>query len=241
MASYSAGPPIQLVAPLAVRGVLGRARRRLVRTPDRFLVPAIVLTAGALTAQVLGQTLIGLTVAGSEGCLRVFAGKPLATTCGPTVHRGQLAFLLGLFVFLVIGQLFAAGMSRATLDAIDGAPVRGPFSGWSVVQVLPTAAAVAGAITLGAVVCLVPGLVAAFALRYAVLISVDRKVGVLASLRGSAALVFSDVTREAGFALRSTGVLLLGLLCIGIGLFVAVPTVLLAQTERYRLRVPAAA
>ncbi|MCW2856191.1 MAG: hypothetical protein JWR52_1806 [Marmoricola sp.] len=219
-------------------GSLRAGRRRFSAVPDRMLVPGIVLAVAALAAQIVVQTLDGDLLASTQACVRTYAGLPVVTTCGPTLVRGQLAFVVGLFLFLLLGQLWVAGMNRACLDVVDDVPVRSPFAGWSLIRVLPTAAVVSAAITVGLFLCVLPGVLIAFATMYATTSAVDRGTGALASIKVSVDLVLGDLRRESGFALRSTGLLLVGLLCLVVGLFAAIPVVLLAQAERYRARVP---
>ncbi len=219
-------------------GSLRAGRRRFRAMPDRLLVPGIALGVVAMAAQIIVQTIDGDLVAGSQACVRQYAGMPIATTCGPTLQRGQLAFVVGLFLFLVLAQLWVAGMNRASLDVVDDVAARGPFAGWSMLRVLPTAALVSVAITLGLVACVLPGVLIAFATRYATVSAVDRGTGAFASVKASVDLVRADLVSESRFVLRSSLLLLGGLLALVVGLFAAIPVVLLAQAERYRARVP---
>lgn len=222
----------------ASAGTLRTGRRQFLTGPDRLLVPGIVLAVAALAAQIVVQTVDGDIVAGTQACARQYAGLPVATTCGPTVLRGQLAFVVGLFLFLLLGQLWVAGMNRACLDVVDGVPARGPFAGWNIWRTLPTAALVAAATTIGLFLCVLPGLLIAFGTRYATLAAVDTGSGPFRSVKASIDMVLGNLKSETGFALRSTGLLVGGLLCAIVGLFYAIPVVLLAQAERYRVGVP---
>lgn len=209
------------------------ATRALGRQPDRILVPAVVLTALGLVANVLVNWLLGLAV-GSTPCPRYYLGTTLTARCAGTTGRGQLGIVVGLFVLFLIGHLVAAGLSRASLDLIDDASSRGVFGGWSVARALPAAVTTSLLLTLGTVLLVVPGIVAAFLTRYAMTFVVDRGLGTWAAIAASSRLVLKNLVGEVGFALGALGVLLLGLLALEIGLLLAVPLVLLAQTYRYR-------
>lgn len=209
------------------------ATRSLGRQPDRILVPAVVLTALGLMANVLVNWLIGLAV-GSTPCPRYYLGTTLTARCAGTTGRGQLGVLIGLFVLFLIGHLVAAGLSRASLDLIDEVGSRGVFGGWSLVRALPAAVTISLLLTIGTVFLVLPGVLIAFLTRYAMTFVVDRGLGTWAAIAASSRLVFSNLLRETAFALGALGVLLLGLLALEIGLLVAVPLVLLAQTYRYR-------
>ncbi|WP_148045108.1 hypothetical protein [Nocardioides marmorisolisilvae] len=212
---------------------LGTAIRQLGRQPDRILVPAVVLTVVGLIANVLVNWLIGLAV-GSTPCPRYYLGTTLTARCAGTTGRGQLGVLVGLFVLFLIGHLVAAGLSRASLDLIDEVPSRGVFGGWNLLRALPAAVTISLLLTLGTVLVVLPGLLLAFFTRYAMTFVVDRGLGTWSAIAASTRLVARNLVRETGFAVTAVAVLVLGLLALEIGLLIAVPLVLLAQTYRYR-------
>ena len=219
-------------------GSLRTAARLLRQQPDRILVPAIVLTVLGLVGNVLLQWLIGIVV-GSTDCPRYYLGQTLTARCAGETGRAQLGALVGLFVLFLIGHLVAAGLSRTSLDLVDGLPSRGVFGGWNVVKALPAALAISTLLTVATVFLVLPGIVAAFLTRYAMTFVVDQGLGVWAAVAASVRLVCSNLLGELGFAILALLVLLLGLLALEIGLLVAVPLLLLAQVTRYRDRVAA--
>jgi uncharacterized membrane protein len=219
-------------------GSLRDAWRMLRARPDRVLVPTIALSVPAIAVHVLLQYLVGTGVAGSHDCPRTFAGATFAVPCGPTDVRTQQAFVIGMFCFFVVGQLVAAGLYRATLDAVDDVPVRGPYAGWSIARALPAALLVALLLTLGVMFLLLPAVLVGFFTRYVMAFVVDRGLGAGAALRASVVLVGSRFGRELGFVALAVPVLLLGALVLGIGLYVAIPVVMLAQAARYRAAHP---
>lgn len=209
------------------------ALRLLGRHPDRILVPAVVLTLLGLAANVLLQWLLGLAV-GATPCERHYLGATLTARCAGSVGRGQLGVLVGLFVLFGIGHLVAAGLSRAALDLLDDVGSRGVFGGWSLRGALPAALTLSALLTVSTLFLVIPGIVVAFLTRYAMTFVVDG-LGTWAAIGASVRLVGARLLPEAGFALAALLVLLLGLLLLGVGLLVAVPLVLLAQTQRYRV------
>ncbi|RNL60731.1 hypothetical protein EFK50_20720 [Nocardioides marmoriginsengisoli] len=205
----------------------------MIAQPERILVTTIALAVPAIALHVLVQHLIGVWVVRGTECERHFGSATLIADCGPTNGAAGAGLLLGLFALFVIGHLVVAGMYRCFLDVVDGRPARNPYGGY-LLRVLPTALVLGAALTIGTLVMLVPGLVIGFFTRYALLFAVDRELGVLAAIGASFAFCGTRLLSEAGFVLRASGVLLLGLLCLGAGLFVAIPVVLIAQTLRYR-------
>lgn len=215
-------------------GPLRTGWRFLLAAPDRILVPTLVLSVPAIALHIALQYLISARIAGTTACGRRYLGQLLVAECGPSSGRAQLGVLVGLFVIFLLGHLVVAGINRAALDAVDGLPVRGPFAGWGVLRVLPTATLLAASLTVATLFFLLPGLVLAFFTRYAMLFLVDRPSGPVAAISASVRLVAAQLRTEVGFATRSFGLLVVGALALGIGLYAAVPVVLLGQVVRYR-------
>jgi len=219
-------------SPERIRAV--RTAARLLRQhPDRILVPAIALTVVGLFANVVLNWLIGLWV-GSTSCPRYYLGETLTGRCAGPPGRGQIGVLIGLFGLFLIGHLVAAGLSRASLDLIDDRPSRGVFGGWSLLRALPAAATISALLTVGTLFFVLPGILIAFLTRYAMTFVVDRDLGVWAAIGASTRLVVSRLPGEIGFAVAALLVLVIGLAALEIGLLLAVPLVLLAQSYRYR-------
>lgn len=221
-------------------GTLRDGWRALAAQPERILVPAIAISLPALVVHVLVQVLLGVTVAGSERCVRGSGAELLVAHCGPTNARAQLTLVIALFTVFVLAHLVVAGLDRVALDVIEGREVRGPFRGWSVLRVLPMALVLSAVLTLGTLFFLLPGLVLGFFTRYALLLCLDRDLGTFAAIGASFELVATRLLPEAWFALRAAGLLVVGVLLLGVGLYVAIPVVLLAQALRYRAAQPAA-
>lgn len=216
-------------------GSLRAAWRALLAAPDRILVPTLVLSATGAVVHVGLQYLVGLTVAGSRTCSREYLDTVLAASCGPSNQRAQVALAVGLFALFVVGQLVVAGIYRAGIDLFDDRPVQGPFAGIRWELVVPAALVTAALLTVSTALLLVPVLVGGFFTRYALLFVLDQSKRPFEALVESVKLVAADWKGELGFVLRSALVLLAGFLCLGVGLFVAVPVVLMAQVARFRV------
>lgn len=228
-----------LVRDAPVDGTLRAGWRALAAQPERILVAAIAISIPALVVHVLIELGLGVGVAGSARCVRGTGAGLVHAHCGPTDSRAQLTFVVALFTVFVLAHLVVAGMDRVVLDVVDGAPVRGPFQGWSVLRVLPLSLLLSALLTLGTLFFLLPALVLGFFTRYALLAAVDRDLGTFAAIGASVELVGGRLLPEAWFALRAAGLLLLGALLVLVGLYVAIPVVLLAQALRYRAVRPA--
>lgn len=218
-------------------GTLRSGWREFTGSADRILVPTLVLSTAGIVAHVLLQYLIGLAVAGSSDCARPFLDQVLTAQCGPSNERAQLTLVVAMFALYAVGQLVVTGLYRACLDVVDQISVRGPFSGWVTVTVLVAGLLAAALLTINTIFLLLPAVALGFLIRYAPLFVLDQAMGPVAALVASARFVTAELGAELWFAARATALLLVGMLLLGIGLYVAVPVVLLAQTQRYRARV----
>ncbi len=225
--------------PALTRGATLRAGWRLVAgSPDRVLVATLAISLPAIVAHVLLQHLISTEVAGTSTCVRDYLGIVLYAECLPSDARGQLGVLVGLFVLFLLAHVVVAGINRAVLDVLDDVPVRGPYAGWRLRTVLPTALLLATALTVATVFLVVPGIVLMFLTRYALLFVVDQDLNPFEAVVASVQLAAGRFTSELGFAVRSVLLMLAGAVACGIGLYLAVPVVLAAQALRYREQVP---
>lgn len=222
----SSGPPST--------GTLRAGRRAFSGSADRILVPTLVLSTIGILLHVLLQYLLGRTLAGSSECTRPYLDQVLTAQCGPTNARAQLTLVVGIFALYLVGQLVVFGLYRACLDVTDQIAARSPFAGWLTATVAGAAVVAAALLTINTVFLLLPAIALGFLIRYAPLFVLDAGLGPVAALVASARFVLADLGAEAWFCLRAVLVLLGGLLALGVGLYVAVPVVLLAQTQRYR-------
>lgn len=223
---------------MTASGTLRAGWRVLASSPERVLVPAIAISLPLIAAHVVAQHLVSVQVAGTSECVRDYLGGVLYAACAPPDTRAQLGVLVGFFILVVLAHVLVAGVNRAVLDVLDDEPLRGPYAGWTWRTVLPAALLLGAMITMAAVFLVLPAIALAFFSRYALLFVVDARLDPLAAIAASFALVWRRLASELGFALRSLGVLLLGVLACGIGLYAAVPVVLIAQAMRYREVVP---
>ncbi|RZI79335.1 MAG: hypothetical protein EOO67_20605, partial [Microbacterium sp.] len=193
---------------MTASGTLRAGWRDLAGSPDRILVPTLVLSTVGIVAHVLLQYLVGVVVAGSSDCARPYLDGVLTARCGPTDARAQLTLLIGLFLLYLVGQVVVAGLYRAALDLVDAAPVRSPFAGWLSLRVVGAAAVFAVLMTINTVFLLLPALVLGFLIRYAPLYVVDQGLGPVAAVVASTRFVLADLGGELWFVVRAVLALL---------------------------------
>lgn len=140
------------------------------------------------------------------------------------------------FIGTIISFALSAALIRAALNIFDGKQVDFATSFQNIpwVAVVLTSILTSLAITIGTILCVVPGLAAALFLMFGQVFAIDRNVGPIEALKGSFRTVRNSFAQSLLFALSAIGVILLGLLACCVGVIVAAPIALLAQVYTYR-------
>jgi len=146
-----------------------------------------------------------------------------------------LAAIFGV-VFVVLGAIMQAGISRGVLAITYGRPleVGTMFKFDNVVTVILAGLLVGLAYGVGIVLCVIPGLIVLFFSQFYVWFIVDKQLGVVDSIKASFGLVNKNLGTMVGFFVVSLAAYVVGALLCGIGLLVAVPVVYIATGYAYR-------
>lgn len=86
---------------------------------------------------------------------------------------------------------------------------------------------------VGLIFLIVPGIYFGIKYQFTVPLIIDKKLGVFEAMRHSAAMTQGRKMSIFGFDLVMIGVVLLGVLCLGVGIFVAIPVAGLASIDLY--------
>ena len=89
-------------------------------------------------------------------------------------------------------------------------------------------------VSIGYVLCIIPGLIAWFFLFFSQFFAADKGMGVGEALGASARLMNDNLAKMVGFFLGSLLAIFIGALLCGIGLLVAYPVVLIATAYMYK-------
>ncbi|HXQ81321.1 MAG TPA: GYF domain-containing protein [Opitutaceae bacterium] len=147
-------------------------------------------------------------------------------------------YYLGLFFLgTLFGGVLAGGWYYYFLLRIRGQPatVGDAFAGFSRAFIVLVAIGVLKAIfvTVGLLFLIVPGVYLAVAYAFAFILATDKRLGVWESLETSRRVVTSQWWRVLGLVLLAVPFILLGLVALGIGVFVAIPLVIGAIAYAY--------
>ncbi len=164
------------------------------------------------------------------------AGWDLVKADMGTYALATLIFFVLNGVPLIQGALIA-GFHIYTIKKMTGQPAEFAdlFKGFNFFIPTLVASLLIGVFTFaGALLCIIPGLVVAAALKFTYLFIVDKRMDFWPAMQASHAIVKQDYFGFTMFLLLAFLVNVLGLLCLVVGLLVTVPMTIAAITVAYK-------
>ncbi|WP_018158092.1 hypothetical protein [Demetria terragena] len=196
------------------------------------LGPIVLATLVAILGSVIING-IGFALFGSGSSTTTKADGSVSTSFNVTGSLGSLVFsLLAVLFSLVI----TAGIIRATLEITRGRPVEMStvFNLKNIGAVLITSILTTVMITIGLVLCVIPGLIAAVLTMFSLHFVIDKGMSPIDAIKASVSLVKNNLGSVVIFALLSLVAFIVGALLCGIGLLVAYPVVYIGMAYTYR-------
>lgn len=157
-----------------------------------------------------------------------FGGAALSG--GSSVANGLINALTTL-----VGMAFSAMWIRGALNVANGQRFGNLTQGIAWLQVFIAALIVSVATTIGIILCVLPGVLVAVLTMFTNYFIIDKNQSALDAIKSSFTLVKDNVGAVVLFILLAFAVSLVGLLACCIGIIVAAPIVILAQTYTYRV------
>ena len=129
-----------------------------------------------------------------------------------------------------------AGIARASLAITDGRSftTNDFFTGDQFGNVVVTALLLGLAAGIGFVLCYIPGIIVLFLTQFSMFFVVDKRLQPIEAIRASIKLVTDNLGVVLLFYLLSAVVYIVGFCLVCVGLFVAVPVIIIAQAFLYR-------
>lgn len=200
--------------------------------PDAVLIPVLVAAFCWVIAEFLVQATISGTLTRSQPCVRQVAGLLDHTRCAASADAHQLGAMVGLFGYLLLGQLFWTVLLHAGLAAL-GQPVRRRPP-----AVAGTALVIALALTLGIGLGFVPGLLLGYVGQFTMTAVLLDDLGPAAAFWRSLRLVVGNPLLVLGTTLLALATLAGGLLLGLVGILPATAVVVLTHLHLYREMLP---
>lgn len=172
--------------------------------------------------------------------LVIFIISSLSSAIVDEVSRGGangLTIVLGLIDFLVIQMLVGMGLVNFGLKAHDGIQNVQLRDLWRPAHYFSYVAAtivVAIIVTIGFVLLIVPGVIAAIGLMFTPYLVVERGLAPIAAIKESWRMTEGKKVKLFWIMLMLIGINIAGALLFGVGLIVSVPVSLLATVHAFR-------
>lgn len=201
------------------------------------LIVPVLAYAAAITAAVLVAAL--LPMAFGQSTSTTYTDSFGETTSGVEIAYGPASFavmIVGyILLFLVVVYMHAALLTGG-LDLADGKPVSigSLFRPRNLGTVLLTSLLIALGITVGSILCFIPGLIFAVGTLFALTFVIDRSLSPVDSIKASIATVRANLGPSLLSWLVQYAVVLVGELLCGVGIIVALPVAALIQVYTYR-------
>lgn len=202
-----------------------------------ILIATVVLIVAVVIFQILSQ-ILSSTIFGS-GVDPIEINSETGEITGG-VGRGFFASilisLLTSFLGTLVAYLLQAGIIRGALKVADGGKPELPeiFATDKVAPTLVTAVLVTLGTFIGFILCFLPGLIFAILASFSLYFLLDKDVEPVDAIKASINFVKDNIGQLILLFLASIAALIVGAIACGIGLLVAIPVVILANTYAYR-------
>jgi uncharacterized membrane protein len=149
---------------------------------------------------------------------------------------GLIAMVLGYLVVFVVVIYMHAGLTTGCLDLADGRPVTiGTFfKPRNLGGVVLTALLLAIGVSIGSLLCVIPGIIFGFLAQFAITAAVDKSYSPVDSIKHSIQVVRGDIGGSLLSYLVQAAAVLVGELACFIGMLVGIPVATLIQIYTYR-------
>lgn len=205
------------------------------KSPATLLVPALVVILAVVAVQVVVQLVLSGLFLSTDDCT---LNEVLNDDCGPS-------FLTRLFVAALVAgiggfvsQILIAGLIKSSLNVVDGQPaldIGGVFSWASKPGVVTTAAFLAVLSFVGTLFFYLPGIIISFLTAFTMYFVVDKNLSGIEAIKASANFVISKIGNTLVFMLLSVLVIIAGAIACLVGVFVAIPVVIVAAAYTFRV------
>lgn len=225
--------------PYSVGDAFGYGWKKFQENLGPILLAVLGILVVTIVVQVIGSVVSGaLTSAGS-------ATVEFNPETGEFEGGATSGGLFGAAMFVSLGfgiltslmsMVVQAGIVKGSLEITRGRKVdlKEMFAGIDFVQVLIAALITSVLIAVGIVLCVLPGLVAAFFTWFTLYFLIDRQLSAIDAIKASASFAAQHSGSLILFFLASVLAWIIGAALCGLGLLVAIPVVIVAQAYTFR-------
>lgn len=203
--------------------------------PADLLVPAVVVIIAIAAVQVVVQLVLSGLFLSTDDCT---LNEVLNDDCGPSFVTRLLVAALVAGIGGFVSQILIAGLIKSSLNIVDGQPaldIGGVFSWASKPGVVTTAAFLALLSFAGTLLFYLPGIIISFLTAFTMYFVVDKNLSGIEAIKASANFVISKIGNTLVFMLLGALTIIVGVIACLIGVFVAIPVVIIAAAYTFRV------
>jgi uncharacterized membrane protein len=208
------------------------------KKPAELLVPAIVVILAVVVVEVVIQLVLSKLFLGTHDCTKTFFGERIETKCGPGFFVSLLVAAIASGIGTFASTLLVTGLIRSALDIVDGQPaldIGGVFAWASKPAVVQTALVLGALNFVGTLIFYVGAIPVAFLTAFTLYFVVDKNLAGVEAVKASVSFVISKIGDLIIFFLLSIVVVIVGLIACLVGIFVAIPVLMVAAAYTFRL------
>lgn len=200
----------------------------------QIIIAGVVLVVGVVILEVIGIVIRNILVSPAE-CHFNNNGN-LVCNEGTGFFISLLASAIMGFLFFLIAQIIGAGIIRGSLDITEGRPfvMSTVFKTDKLTPVVITSLITTAIVSVGFLLCYLPGIVAAFFLQFSLFFLIDKDMAPMDAIKASFNLVKDNIGNVVIWYIVGGIVAVIGFAVCLVGAIFTVPIVLIGTAFTYK-------
>ncbi|GEP38658.1 hypothetical protein NPS01_23210 [Nocardioides psychrotolerans] len=200
----------------------------------QIIIAGLVVFGGIVIFQIIGAVIRNVLVQDPE-CYTDSNGF-FQCDVGSGFVISLVATAISSLLFFVVYQIIGAGIIRGALSITEGRPftMSEVFKTDRIGPVIITSVISSVIIFVGFLLCILPGIVAAFFLQYALYFLLDKDMEPMDAIKASVTFVKDNLGSALVWSIVSYVIILVGAILCGVGLIVAIPVSLIGTAYTYK-------
>jgi uncharacterized membrane protein len=202
---------------------------------SQIIIAGVILVVGVVILEVVGFIIRSILTSPAE--CHFDNNSNLVCNDGSGFFVQLIATAIMGFLFFLIAQIIGAGIIRGALDITEGRPfvLATVFKTDKIGPVVITSLITTAIVSVGLILCYLPGIVAAFFLQFSLYFLIDKDLAPMDAIKASVNLATSNLGDTIVFYLLGIVVIIVGAVLCLVGLLVAVPVLLIAAAFTFRV------
>lgn len=220
--------------PFSVGAALSYGWTKFKDNAGAIIVAVLALIVITVVVQIIGTILT--SAAGGDSFFDVTETSTGVSFGSSFSAGGQLMSLLTSLVGTAVACVLSAGIIRGAIDITEGKKfdLAAAFGNLDYAKVIIVSILLSILTSVGLLLCVLPGVVAAFFTAFSLYFVVDKRIDPIESIKSSFALVKNNFGDVLVLLLASVAICIVGVIACFVGLLVAIPVVQIAWAYAYK-------